>query len=139
MDFLCLVVRLERLATKGFLLSSATAAAESNVTRSSQQDDNMMNSQEGRLTPKTRQVMSPNQAIPMVNQEVDTFSVPSLPFSQAQRNEIFSGTSSRVYRELCGPEGVVLQQNNILQQVIQGATTLLFMAEYQNSKKISVR
>ena len=28
-------------------------------------------------------------------------------------------TSSRVYRELCGPEGVVLQQNNFLQQVIQ--------------------
>ena len=39
--------------------------------------------------------------------------------SQAQRNEIFSETSSRIYRELCGPEGVVLQQNNVLQQVIQ--------------------
>ena len=34
-------------------------------------------------------------------------------------SEIFSETSSRMYRELCGPEGVVLQQNNILQQVIQ--------------------
>ena len=45
--------------------------------------------------------------------------MPNLPFSQAQRNEIFSETSSRIYRELCGPEGFVLQQNNILQQVIQ--------------------
>ena len=40
-------------------------------------------------------------------------------FSQAQRNEIFSETSSRVYRELRGPEGITLQHNNILQQVIQ--------------------
>ena len=47
--------------------------------------------------------------------------MPNLPFSQAQRKKIFSETSSRVYRELCGPEGVVLQQNNILQQVIQEA------------------
>ena len=50
---------------------------------------------------------------------MDTFNVPNLPFSQARRNEIFSKTSSQVYRELCGPEGVVLQQNNTLQQVIQ--------------------
>ena len=63
--------------------------------------------------------MSPNQAIPEKNQMADTFIVPDLPFSQAQRNEIFSETSSRVYRELCGPEGVVLQQNNFLQQVLQ--------------------
>ena len=42
----------------------------------------------------------------------DTFIVPDLPFSQAQRHEIFSETSSQVYRELCGSEGVVLQQNN---------------------------
>ena len=63
--------------------------------------------------------MSPNQAIPIQSQEADMFNVPDLPFSQTQRNEIFSETSSRVYRELCGPEGVVLQQNNILQQVIQ--------------------
>ena len=55
-------------------------------------------------------VMSPNQAIPSENQEGDTFSVPNLPFSRAQRSEIFSETSSRTYRELCGPEGVVLQQ-----------------------------
>ena len=48
---------------------------------------------------------------------------PNLPFSQAQRNEIFSETSSRVYRELCGPEGVVLQQNNVLQQIIQEVHT----------------
>ena len=51
--------------------------------------------------------------------EVDTFNVPDLPFSYEQRNEIFSETSSRMYRELCGPGGVVLQQKNILQQVIQ--------------------
>ena len=95
------------------------ALAESRVSQSLQQDDNMLNSQEGRLTLQSRQVMSPNQAIPIMNQEVDTFSVPNLPFSQAQRNQIFSETSSRIYRELCGPEGVVLQQNNILQQVIQ--------------------
>ena len=63
--------------------------------------------------------MSPNQAIPNMPPEVDTFNVPNLPFSHEQRNEIFSETSSRIYRELCGPEGVVLQQNNILQQVIQ--------------------
>ena len=29
----------------------------------------------------------------------------------------------RLYRELCGPEGVVLQQNNILQQVTQEVHT----------------
>ena len=63
--------------------------------------------------------MSPNQAIPIQPQEADMFNVPDLPFSQTQSNEIFSETSSRVYRELCGPEGVVLQQNNILQQIIQ--------------------
>ena len=63
--------------------------------------------------------MSPNQAIPNESLEGVTLNVPNLPFSQAQRNEIFSETSSRIYRELCGPEGVVLQQNNILQQVIQ--------------------
>ena len=63
--------------------------------------------------------MSPNQAIPNMPLEVDTPNVPDLPFSYEQRNEIFSETSSRMYRELCGPEGVVLQQNNILQQVIQ--------------------
>ena len=63
--------------------------------------------------------MSPNQAIPDMPLEVDTSNVPDLPFSYEQRNEIFSETSSRMYRALCGPEGVVLQQNNILQQVIQ--------------------
>ena len=63
--------------------------------------------------------MSPNQAIPNLLVEVDTPNVPDLPFSYEQRNEIFSETSSRMYRELCGPEGAVLQQNNILQQVIQ--------------------
>ena len=57
--------------------------------------------------------MSPNQAIPNMPSDVDAFNVPDLPFSE-QRNEIFSETRSRMYRELCGPEGVVLQQNNIL-------------------------
>ena len=81
-------------------------------------------SQERRLALNPQQVMSPNQAIPSqavstLPPEVDMFNVPNLPFSQTQRNEIFSETSSRIYRELCGPEGVVLQQNNILQQIIQ--------------------
>ena len=86
---------------------------------SSQHVDNISASQARRLSLNPQQVMSPNQAIPIQSQEGDTFNVPDLPFSQAQRNEIFSETSSRVHRELCGPEGVVLQQNNILQQVIQ--------------------
>ena len=81
--------------------------------------DNIGSSQERRLAYNPQQVMSPNQAIPIQSQEADMFNVPDLPFSQTQRNEIFSETSSRVYRELCGPEGVVWQQNNILQQVIQ--------------------
>ena len=92
---------------------------EPSLSQPLQQDDNMLNPQERRLVLKPQQVMSPNQAIPIMPQEVDTFNVPNLPFSQAQRNEFFSETSSRIYRELCGPEGVVLQQNNILQQVIQ--------------------
>ena len=65
---------------------------------SAQHVDNMSNSQDTRL------------ALNSTDYE---------PFSQAQRNEIFSETSSRIYRELCGPEGVVLRQNNILQQMIQ--------------------
>ena len=109
-----------------------------------QQDDNRLNPQDRRLAINPRQVMSPNQAIPILPQEADTFNVPNLPFSQAQRNEIFSETSSRIYRELCGPEGVVLQQHNILQQVIQEvrhdyAMILIFMAPYQNNRKTSVR
>ena len=84
-----------------------------------QQDDNISSLQDRRLAYDPLQVMSPNQAIPHENQERDTFNVPNLPFSHAQRKEIFSETSSRMHRELCGPEGVVLQQNNILQQVIQ--------------------
>ena len=85
---------------------------------STQHVDDMSNSQR-RLALNPQQVMSPNQAIPSGSQEGVTFNVPNLPFLQAQRNEIFSETSSRVYRELCGPEGVVLQQSNILQQGIQ--------------------
>ena len=79
----------------------------------------MLDSHHRRFSHTQGQVMSPNQAIPNMPSEVDTFNVPDLPFSHEQRNEIFSETSSRMYRELCGPEGVVLQQNNILQQVIQ--------------------
>ena len=97
----------------------SNALVEPSSSQLLQHDDNMSNPQERRLPLNPRQVMSPNQAIPMMPQEVDTFNVPNLPFSQAQRNEIFSETSSRIYRELCGPEGVVLQQNNVLQQVVQ--------------------
>ena len=79
----------------------------------------MLDSYHRRLSQNPQQVMSPNQAIPNMLPKVDAFNVPDLPFSHEQRNEIFSETSSRMYRELCGPEGVVLQQNNILQQVIQ--------------------
>ena len=84
---------------------------------SHQQDVDMLDSYNRRLSQNPQQVMSPNQAIPNLSAEVDTFNVPDLPFSYEQRNEIFSETSSRMYRELCGPEGIVLQQNNILQQV----------------------
>ena len=95
------------------------AIVESSSSQQVQQDVNMLDSQDRRLTIEPQQVMSPNQAIPNMPPEVDTFNVPNLPFSHEQRSEIFSETSSRIYRELCGPEGVVLQQNNILQQVIQ--------------------
>ena len=84
-----------------------------------QHDVDMLDSHNRGLSQNPQQVMSPNQAIPNLVVEVDTPNVPDLPFSYEQRNEIFSETSSRMYRELCGPEGVVLQQNNILQQVIQ--------------------
>ena len=86
---------------------------------SQQHDVDMLDSHHRRFPHNQGQVMSPNQAIPSLPLEVDTPNVPDLPFSYEQRNEIFSETSSRMYRELCGPEGVVLQQNNILQQVIQ--------------------
>ena len=79
------------------------------LSQSSQHVENIESSQERRLVLNPRQVMSPNQAIPIQFQEVDTFNVPDLPFSQTQRNEIFRETSSRIYRELCGSEGVVLQ------------------------------
>ena len=92
---------------------TSNAFVESSSLQPVSQDDNMLNPQERRLALQSRQVMSPNQAIPIVPQEVETFSVPNLPFSQAQRIEIFSETSSRIYRELCGPEGVVLQQKFI--------------------------
>ena len=85
---------------------------------SHQHDVDMLDPYNRRLSQDPEQVMSPNQAIPNMPPEVDTLNVPELPFSYEQRTEIFSETSSRMYRELCGPEGVVLQQNNILQQVI---------------------
>ena len=56
-----------------------------------------------------------------MSSEVETFNVPNLPFSHEQRYEIFSETSTRMHCELCGPEGIVLQQNHILQQVVQEA------------------
>ena len=114
----------------------SNALVEPSSSQSLQHDENMSNSQERRLALNSREIMSPNQAIPILPQEVDTFNVPNLPFSQAQRNEIFSETSSRIYRELCGPDGVVLQQNNILQQVIQEVRhDPTIHAPYQNNKK----
>ena len=100
------------------ITEGSNALVEPSSSQPVQQDDTS-NPQDRRLALNPEQVMSPNQAIPILPQEADTFNVPNLPFSQAQRNEIFSETSSRIYRELCRPEGVVLQQNNILQQVIQ--------------------
>ena len=97
----------------------SNAIVESSSLPQQQHDVDMLDSYHRRLSQNPRQVMSPNQAIPNMPPEVDTFNVPDLPFSYEQRSEIFSETSSRMYRELCGPEGVVLQQNNILQQVIQ--------------------
>ena len=97
----------------------SNAIVESSSLPQQQHDVDMLDSYHRRLSQNPRQVVSPNQAIPNMPSEVDTFNVPDLPFSYEQRSEIFSETSSRMYRELCGPEGVVLQQNNILQQVIQ--------------------
>ena len=88
----------------------SNALVGSSSSQPLRQDDNMLNPQDRRLALKPQQVMSRNQAIPILSQEADTFHVPNLRFSQAQRNEIFSETSSRIYRELCGPEGVVFQQ-----------------------------
>ena len=68
------------------------------LSQSSQHVDNIESLQERRLVLDPQQVMSsPNQAIPIQPQEVDMFNVPNLPFSQTQRNEIFSETSSRIY------------------------------------------
>ena len=70
-----------------------------------------------------QQVMNPNQAILGENQMSEVhLNVPDLPFSQARRNEIFSETSSRVYRELRGPESVVLQQNNFYNRSYRNPT-----------------
>ena len=66
------------------------AIVESSSSQQVQQDVNMLDSQDRRLTIKPQQVMSPNQAIPNMPPEVDTFNVPNLPFSHEQRSEIFS-------------------------------------------------
>ena len=45
-----------------------------------------------------------------------------------------------MHRELCGPEGVILQQNNILQQVVQQVhhdTNLHGAVNEQQAKKAS--
>ena len=55
------------------------------LSQSSQHVDNIESSQERRLAYNPRQVMSPNQAIPIQSQEADMFNVPGLPFSQTQR------------------------------------------------------
>ena len=93
------------------------AIVESSSVQQRQMDVDMLDSHN--LIPTNPQVMSPNQVTSNMSSEVGTFNVPNLPFSHEQRNEIFSETSSRMYRELCGPDGIVLQQNKILQQVIQ--------------------
>ena len=67
---------------------------------SQQHDVDMLDSHNRRLSQDPQQVMSPNQAIPNLPPEVDTLNVPELRFSYEQRNEIFSETSSRMYREL---------------------------------------
>ena len=75
------------------------------LSQPSQHVDNIEHLQDRHLALNPRQVMSPKPAIPIQPSEADMFNVPDLPFSQTQRNEIFSETSSRIYRELCGPEG----------------------------------
>ena len=77
------------------------AIVDSSSSQQVQQDVNMLDPQNRRLMIDPQQVMSPNQAIPNMPPEVDTFNVPNLPFSHEQRSEIFSETSSRIYRELC--------------------------------------
>ena len=84
------------------------AIVESSSLQQRQHDVDMLDPQDRRLTMNPRQVMSPNQTIPNMPLEVDTPNVPDLPFSYEQRSEIFSETSSRMYREVCGPEGVVI-------------------------------
>ena len=74
------------------------AIVESGLLQS-QQDVDMSDSQNRRLPINPRKVMSPNQAIPNMPPEVHTPNVPDLPFSYEQRSEIFSETSSCVYRE----------------------------------------
>ena len=54
------------------------AIVESSSSQQVQQDVNMLDSQNGRSTIKPQQVMSPNQAIPNMPPEVDTFNVPNL-------------------------------------------------------------
>ena len=56
---------------------------------SQQHDVDVLDSYNRRLAINPREVMSPNQAIPNMPPEVDTFNVPNLPFSHEQRSEIF--------------------------------------------------
>ena len=52
------------------------------------------------------QVMSPNQAIPIEGVEGVTFNVPDFPFHKHKEVKSSVKTSSRIYRELRGPECV---------------------------------
>ena len=65
------------------------AIVESSSSQQGQQDVDMLDSYNRRLAINPREVMSPNQAIPNMPPEVDTFNVPNLPFSHEQRSEIF--------------------------------------------------
>ena len=76
----------------------SNAIVESGSLQQPQHDVDMLDSHNRRLSINPRQVMSPNQAIPNMPPEVDTFNVPDLPFSHEQRSESFSETSSRRYR-----------------------------------------
>ena len=83
----------------------SNAIVESSSLQQQQCDVDMLDSHNRSLANNAREVMSPNQAIPNMPPEVDTFNVPDLPFPREQRSEIFSETSSRMYRELCDLKG----------------------------------
>ena len=64
------------------------AIVESSSLQQRQIDVDMLDSHNQRLIPSNPQVMSPNQATSNMSSEVDTFTVPNLPFSHEQHNEI---------------------------------------------------